>query len=137
MNISTATYQKLNHTLQILRGSYSLFFLLIGLDKFVNWMAHWQTYISPLALQHVTFTPAILAVIAGILEIGIAVLIITQWARTGAYCGFAWLLLLTANVLALHAYLHIALFFAIAAIGAFTLGRLVTITERIANEDVV
>jgi len=113
---------------QILRVTFGLTAMLAGLDKFFNILADWQSYISPLALQILPISPALLMGVVGIVEIAVGVTILAVAPRVGAYVASAWLLLVAVN-LALGGHFDVAVRDVVMSIAAFTLARLVEARE--------
>lgn len=136
MNISTITYQKLNHTWYILRFTYAILFLIAGLDKFARILvSNWPEHISPIVSQAIHMPADVILFIAAVIELTLTFLILTHWPRFGAYLATLWLFAWVANYMSFGSYGAIAVCDFVMAIGAFTLGRLTTIKDRIANED--
>jgi hypothetical protein len=131
MEISLRTYSKLDYTIQLLQLAYALFFVITGVDKFFNFLLPWYQYISPYILSTLTFSAVILSLVAGILELGIGVLCVTKWARLAAYCGSLWLAILALNLITAPQHAYLALFYALASVGALALARLIAIKYRI------
>ena len=113
---------------QILRVAFGATATLAGLDKFFNILADWQSYISPLALQILPVSPAVLMGVVGIVEIAVGVTILAVAPRVGAYVASAWLLLVAVN-LALGGHFDVAVRDVVMSIAAFTLARLVEARE--------
>ena len=113
---------------QILRVAFGVTATLAGLDKFFNILADWQSYISPLALQILPVSPAVLMGVVGIVEIAVGVTILAVAPRVGAYVASAWLLLVAIN-LALGGHFDVAVRDVVMSIAAFTLARLVEARE--------
>jgi hypothetical protein len=138
MNISTVTYQKLNHTWFIIRITYGLLFLILGLDKFARIMVtNWPDLISPVIHNIVHVPVDVILFLSASFELILTFLIFTHWPRLGGYLGALWLGAWTINYFHLESAWAMALSAAVMAIGSFTLGRLTTIKERITNEDLI
>lgn len=131
MEVSLRTYSKLDYTIQILQLAYALFFTITGVDKFFNFLLPWYQFISPYILTYATFSAIALSVAVGILELGIGILCVTKWARLAAYCGALWFLLLALNLITVPTHAYLALFYALASVGALVLARLIAIKQRI------
>jgi hypothetical protein len=138
MNISTVTYQKLNHTWFILRITYGFLFLILGLDKFARIMVtNWPDLMSS-HIQHIVHIPVdVILFLSASFELTLTFLIFTHWPRLGGYLGALWLTAWTVNYMQLESAWAMAVSALVMAIGSFTLGRLTTIKERITNEDLV
>lgn len=105
-----------------LRLTYGLVPFLAGLDKFFNLLADWPAYLSSgvaalLPVSAATFMQAV-----GVVEMLVGLLVLTRFARLGAYVAMAWLVAIAVN-LALAARFDIAVRDLAMAVGAFTLAR--------------
>jgi uncharacterized membrane protein YphA (DoxX/SURF4 family) len=108
----------------ILRLGLGLAAFLAGLDKFFNILAHWTTYISPLALKMLPFSPQTFMHIVGVIEMAVGLLILTKWTRLGAYVAAIWLALIAVNLVTTGAYFDVAVRDVEMALAAFVLARL-------------
>ena len=119
---------------QPLRWTYGLVPIVAGLDKFTNLLTDWTSYLHPsvaaaLPVDAATFMHAI-----GIVEIAVGLLVLTRYARLGAYLAMGWLALMAAQLLALGRY-DIAVRDLVMAVGAWTLAQLATMRERATQAD--
>ena len=71
---------------------------LAGIDKFLNLLADWGSYVSPLAAQVLPVSTATLMGGVGIVEIAVGAAILSGWTRLGGYVASAWLLAVAANL---------------------------------------
>src|SRR4051812_27403284 len=113
----------------ILRVGFTVAPILFGLDKFLNWLVDWPTYLAP-DLNHLipgTAHQAMLAV--GVIEI-VAGLVVAFWPRFGGYLVAAWLAGIILNLLILGDFYDIALRDFGLLLGALTLARLATAFDR-------
>lgn len=108
---------------QALRLAFGLTATLAGLDKFVNLLADWSTYVSPLAAQLLPVSPDVFMYVVGVIEVAVGVAILGIAPVVGAYVASAWLLLIAVN-LVLAGRLDIAVRDVVMSIAAFTLARL-------------
>lgn len=106
-----------------LRLTYGLVPLLAGADKFLNLLADWPKYVSPLISGTLGISPETLMHIVGPVEIVVGLLVLTRWPRLGAWIAAAWLTLISLNLLAA-GHIDIAVRDLAMAVGAFTLARL-------------
>jgi hypothetical protein len=109
----------------LLRYSYGLVVLLAGLDKVfgTNLIVNWPKYVSPLAESLLPFSVGTFLVIIGIVEVAVAVMLLTKFTRLGAYLATGWLVLIAINLL-LMGYVDIAIRDILLAVGAYTLAVL-------------
>jgi uncharacterized membrane protein YphA (DoxX/SURF4 family) len=113
---------RLTTPLRILRLALGLTALLAGLDKFVNILADWGRYVSPLALQYLPFPIGRFMAAVGLVEVAVGIAILFAAPRAGAYVASAWLALVAAN-LVLGGHYDIAVRDVVISIAAFTLAR--------------
>ncbi len=106
-----------------LRIAFGLVPILAGLDKFVNNLADWKSYIAPWAERLLPVSPGVFLGIVGVIEIAVGVLVWTRFVRLGAYAAAAWLSLVAINLVTA-GFPDIAVRDLVLAIAAFALGRL-------------
>jgi hypothetical protein len=111
-----------------LRVGIGLTALLAGLDKFLNLLADWGSYVSPLAAAVLPVSIETFMGIVGVIEIAVGILILTRWTRLGGYVASAWLLGVAAN-LALAGFFDVAVRDVVMALAAFTLARLAALRQ--------
>jgi hypothetical protein len=99
------------------------------LDKFLNVLADWSAYISPLAAQLLPVSPGTFMGVVGVIELAVGIAILTGWTRIGAYVASAWLLGVAAN-LVLGGFFDVAVRDVVMAIAAFTLARLAEVRQQ-------
>lgn len=109
----------------LLRYSYGLVVLLAGLDKVfgTDLIVNWPKYVSPLAESLLPFSVGTFLVIIGIVEVAVALMLLTKFTRLGAYLATGWLVLIAVNLLLL-GYVDIAIRDVLLAVGAYTLAIL-------------
>lgn len=103
---------------------------LAGLDKFLNILADWGSYVSPLAASLLPFSVSTFMGIVGIIEIAVGAAILAVAPRLGAYVASAWLLLVAVN-LALGGHFDVAVRDVVMALGAFTLARAIEVRDSV------
>ncbi|MBP7149579.1 MAG: DoxX family membrane protein [Acidobacteria bacterium] len=106
-----------------LRLTYGLVPLLAGLDKFFNLLADWPGYLSPAAAAMLPVSPATFMQLVGLVEMTVGLLVLTRYARLGAYVAAGWLVLIALN-LGLAGRFDVAVRDLAMAAGAFALARL-------------
>ena len=112
-----------------LRFGIGLTATLAGLDKFLNLLADWGTYLSPLAVQFLPMPVGTFMGLVGVIEVAVGLAILTGWTRVGAYVASAWLLGVALN-LALAGFYDIAVRDVVMAIAAYTLAKLAEVREE-------
>jgi uncharacterized membrane protein YphA (DoxX/SURF4 family) len=106
-----------------LRIAFGLVPILAGLDKFMNQLADWQSYIAPWAEHLLPVSPKAFLGIVGVIEIAVGVLVWTRHVRLGAHAAAGWLSLVAIN-LVLAGFPDIAVRDLVLAVAAFALAHL-------------
>lgn len=116
----------------VLRYAYGLVVLLAGLDKLfgTDLIVYWPKYISPLVGQHLPVSVGVFLAGMGVIEIVVAILLMTKWPRIAGYLAVAWLLLIAVNLLML-GYVDIAIRDVLLAVGAGVLAELTVAVEQL------
>jgi hypothetical protein len=116
---------------RLLRYSYGAVILLAGLDKLfaTNLIAEWPTYISPFVSGLLPVSTGVFLATMGVIEIAVAILMLTSWPRIAGYLSVAWLLLISVNLLML-GYVDIAIRDILLAVGAVALAELTVAVEQ-------
>jgi hypothetical protein len=107
---------------------------LAGLDKFLNILADWSSYVSPAAAQLWPFSTDVLMRIVGVVEIAVGLSILTALPAIGAFVASAWLLVVAMN-LVLGRHFDVAVRDVVLSIAAFTLARLIQVGEEFEMQD--
>jgi uncharacterized membrane protein YphA (DoxX/SURF4 family) len=104
----------------LLRYSYGIVILLVGLDKIfgTDFIVSWPKYISPFVLSILPVSVPVFLIAMGIIEVVVAIMLLTKWPRIAGYLSIAWLLLIAVNLL-LGGYVDVAVRDILLAIGAF------------------
>jgi hypothetical protein len=97
---------------------------LAGLDKFFNLLAPWTSYLSPVAVKLLPFSPETFMHLVGLIEMAVGLAILTKWTRLGAYVAAVWLVLIAVNLLATGTHFDIAVRDVEIALAAFVLAKL-------------
>src|SRR3954471_3567729 len=109
----------------LLRIGFTVAPILFGLDKFLNWLVDWPTYLAP-PLDELVPGNAHQAMLAvGVIEI-IAGVVVALRPKFGGYLVAAWLAGIIVNLLLLGGHLDIALRDFGLLLGALSLARLAT-----------
>lgn len=125
---------KLKSSWWSLRVAYGVLPIVAGLDKFFNWLADWEAYLSPLAVQLLPVSPEVFMRFVGVVEIVVGLVVLSRWTRVGAYVAAAWLALIALNLITTGRYFDIAARDAVLAVGAFALGQLDSLRARVGEE---
>jgi hypothetical protein len=116
----------------LLRYAYGAVLVLAGLDKLLgtDLIVYWPKYISPFVAGFLPVSTGMFLAAMGIVEIAVAVLLITKWPRIGGYLSVAWLALIAVNLLML-GYVDIAVRDVLLAVGALALAELTVAVEQL------
>jgi hypothetical protein len=106
-----------------LRATYVLVPLLAGLDKFLNLLTYWPHYLSPAAARIIPMSAPAFMRVVGVIEIIAGLLVLSKFARVGAYIVMAWLICIALNLVSIRMY-DVAVRDAAMAVGAYALARL-------------
>jgi hypothetical protein len=121
---------RLNHAWWTLRIGLGLCPLLAGLDKFLNLLTNWEMYLNPLIPRLLHVSAPTFMHIAGVVEMAAGILIFTKFTRYAAYIVMAWLLAISANLVAQGQFLDIAVRDIELSLGAFVLAKLTEVREQ-------
>lgn len=116
----------------LLRYAYGAVLVLAGLDKLfgTNLIVYWPKYISPFVGSHLPVSIGVFLGAMGVVEIAVAILLVTKWPRIGGYLSVAWLVLIAVNLLML-GYVDIAVRDILLAVGAVALAELTVAVEKL------
>ncbi|MDR3646247.1 MAG: DoxX family membrane protein [Candidatus Babeliales bacterium] len=128
---SSFTAQKTYNTWLLLRIAYGLLFIVVGVDKFFNYIVNWGQYVSPVILDKLFPDLYTLILIVSVVEILLGLLVLTKWTRAGAYGMAVWFLIIAVNLVTTFHFFDIAARDVILAIGAIALARLTEIKDEI------
>lgn len=103
--------------------------LAAGLDKFVNILVDWSSYVSPLAAQFLPMSPDTFMQVVGIVEVLVGLAILGVSPIIGAYVASAWLLLVAGN-LVLGGHFDVAARDVVMSAAAFALARLLELRRQ-------
>lgn len=124
-------YKEINQLCVLLQITYGVAFVGSGLDKFCHLVVDWYAQGIPVVLQSTGLSPESLLYMRGSIEIGIGLLLFTRWVTTGAYAAMIWLILSALYVGLVPGHGDTALRYAVIALGAFALARLIIIKTRL------
>jgi hypothetical protein len=113
----------------LLRIGFTVAPILFGLDKFLNWLVDWPTYLAPQIDNLVPGDAHQAMLVVGVIEI-VAGLVVALRPRFGGYLVAAWLAGIIVNLLLLGDHYDVALRDFGLLLGALTLARLATAFDR-------
>lgn len=116
----------------LLRYAYGAVVLLAGLDKLLgtDLIVYWPKYISPFVGSHLPVSVGVFLGAMGVIEIAVAIMLLTNWPRIGGYLSVAWLTIIAVN-LALMGLFDIAIRDVLLAVGAVVLAELTVAVEQL------
>jgi hypothetical protein len=116
----------------LLRYAYGAVLVLAGLDKLLgtDLIVYWPKYISPLVAAYLPVSTGVFLAAMGVIEIVVAIMLVTKWPRIGGYLSVAWLVLIAINLLML-GYIDIAVRDVLLAVGALALAELTVAVEQL------
>jgi len=116
----------------LLRYAYGAVVFLAGLDKLLgtDLIVYWPKYISPFVASILPVSTGVFLGAMGVIEIVVAILLVTKWPRIGGYLAVAWLLLISINLLMV-GYIDIAIRDVLLAVGAVALAELTVAVEQL------
>jgi uncharacterized membrane protein len=97
---------------------------LAGIDKFFHLLTNWDQYLAPWIARILPFSGHTFMLIVGVIEIIVALAMLTRYTRLAAYVASLWLLAIAFNLVTMGRYFDIALRDIGLAIGAFSLAKL-------------
>ena len=121
--------QRLNSSWWALRIGLGVAPLLAGLDKFFNLLTNWKAYLNPLTLRVIPVAPETFLHAIGVVEMVVGLAILTRWTRQGSYVASLWLVCIALSLVAMGAFLDVAVRDVLLAVAAFTLARLTEVRQ--------
>jgi uncharacterized membrane protein YphA (DoxX/SURF4 family) len=113
-----------------LRLTYGVVPIVAGIDKFTNVLVDWTQYLSPFAVRSLPISAASFMHVVGVIEIVAGLIVLSRFARFGAYLVSAWLIGIALNLVTTGNYYDVAVRDVVMAIGAFSLARLTELRSR-------
>ena len=98
--------------------------LLAGIDKFFNFLADWQMYLSPYATKVIPVSPALFMRAVGVIEIVAGLIVLAGLTRIGGYIVMIWLIGIAINLVTTGMFYDLAVRDIEISIAAFTLTRI-------------
>jgi uncharacterized membrane protein YphA (DoxX/SURF4 family) len=127
---------RLNHAWWTLRIGLGLTPILAGLDKYFNVLTNWEMYLNPLVPRLLHLSAPTFMHIVSVVEIAAGVLVFTRFTRYAAYIVMAWLLAISASLVAQGQFLDIAVRDVGLALAAFVLAKLTEVRKLALTDDV-
>jgi len=121
--------EKLHTIWWMLKVTYGGAALVLGLDKFLDLIAFWPLFVSPIVTAIVPFSIPPLLKIVGSTEIFVGLLILTWWPRFGAYLLAAWILFVAINLASMGQYYDLIARDLVIAVGAIAFAMLTDVIK--------
>lgn len=133
MFLGNGKIQQIDTLISILAYSYGAFFVVVGIDKYLNILTFWQKYYSIVFLHIMPFSAQTIVILTGIIEVIIGCLVLTtRWRKEGVYLMLAWFGLVALDLLSIgHIYLDTLARDLLIAVGAYVLGCLLNIRQEL------
>ena len=112
-----------------LRIAIGLMATLAGLDKFLNLLADWPSYVAPIAAHMLPVSTHTFMYAVGLIEFAVGITILFVRPSLGAFVASAWLLLVAGN-LVLGAHFDIAVRDVVLAVASFALAELSAVEAK-------
>jgi uncharacterized membrane protein YphA (DoxX/SURF4 family) len=128
-----ATESQILHSCQLtLRTAFGIVPIVAGLDKFTNFLTHWEQYLNPAALHLIPLSATAFMHLVGVIEIIAGALVLAK-PRFGAFVVMAWLWAIAAQLLVGWMYVDVAVRDLVMSLGALTLARLTPVVDAREN----
>lgn len=124
---------QVNNVWMLLRITYGVIPIVVGIDKYFNLLTTWEGYLSPMAVNLLPVSGHTFMMAIGILEIIAGIAILTKWTRYGAYFITLYLVGVSLNLISAGGFYDIAMRDLAMAIGAFSLAKLTEAKEGVKN----
>lgn len=115
---------RLNSAWWTLRIGLGLGAFLAGLDKFLNLLADWTTYLSPLATKVIPVSAPVFMRAVGVIEMVVGIALLIGYTRIFGYVMMVWLIGIACNLLTTGMFFDIAVRDLEMSLAAFTLAKL-------------
>jgi len=116
--------RRLNAVYWALRIGLGVGPFLAGLDKFLNILADWSMYLSPLATRVIPISATAFMHIVGVVEMIVGLIVLAGFTRLGGYVLMVWLIAIAINLVTTGSFYDLAVRDIEIAIGSFALARL-------------
>lgn len=117
-----------------LRFTYGIGFIVLGVDKFFNFIVDWQVYLWQEIPQTFGVDPTLIVYAAGVIEIVAGLAILSRYARAGGYILGTWLLLVVVNLALRGGFWEVAISQLMLAISTYSFAQLTAPAEYTAPE---
>jgi hypothetical protein len=115
-----------------LRLGIGLMATLAGLDKFLNLLADWPSYISPVAAHLLPVAPQTFMYAVGAIEFAVGITVLFVRPSVGALVASLWLLLVAGN-LVVAGHFDIAVRDVVLAVASYALAELSAAEEPVSS----
>lgn len=126
--------KRLNASWWVLKISLGVAFLSTGIDKYFDKLTDWGMYLSPLATKVFPVSQTTFMHIGGVVEIVLALIVLTRWTKIGAYLLILWLIGIIINLFSTGMFYDLAMRDIEIAISALVLALLTAVRDDKAAE---
>jgi uncharacterized membrane protein YphA (DoxX/SURF4 family) len=124
---------RLNTTWWVLRLTFGLVPVVAGLDKFLNLLTSWASYLSPAFVRMLPVSASTFMHLVGVVEIAAGVLVLSRLTKLASYVVMGWLIAIALNLVAMKLF-DVAVRDVVMALGAYALGQLTAMREELGVE---
>ena len=121
--ITSTKLAEISQLQKMLKYVFGILPMAAGADKFLNLLTQWEKYLPPTLQDTLPFSPSVVMLIVGIIEIVAGMIVLTK-TEIGAYIVAAWLGLIALGLIVSGHHLDVAVRDLVMGITAFVLGRL-------------
>jgi uncharacterized membrane protein (DUF2068 family) len=114
----------------MLRVLFGVVPVVAGADKFLNLLTNWEQYVNPTLERLLPFSTTTFMHIAGVIEIGAGLIVLSRFTAFGAYLVSAWLALIAISLLASGHFLDIAVRDLVMSATAYSLATLSRVRQE-------
>lgn len=132
--MATFTDWSLSGVWSALRFTFGIGFIVLGVDKFFNFLTNWQAYLWQEIPLTLAMDASLFVYAAGIIEVVAGLAIISKYARAGGYILGTWLVLVVLNLALRGGVWDVAIMQIMLAAGAFSFARLTAPVEYPAQQ---
>jgi len=122
MEITTSN-QIVRSVWMVLRITFGLVPVVVGIDKFTDLLVDWDMYLNPQVAAMLPFSAHVFMQIVGVIEI-VAGLIFLAKPSIGGWIVMAWLICIALQLIAMGKYFDVAVRDLTMSVGAMSLARL-------------
>jgi hypothetical protein len=124
---------QVNNVWMLLRITYGVIPIIVGIDKYFNLLTYWEGYLSPLVVDLLPVSGHTFMTAIGVLEVIAGIAILTKWTKYGAYFITLYLVGVSLNLMSTGGLYDIAMRDLAMAVGSYCLAKLTEAKEGPVN----